>query len=77
MDPHSDDLLFDRRGTSSVEESQLKALMRTARVWACIALVTSLGRAALHDVVAVTVGTPHGNEDHDALLLKQSAAWHT
>jgi hypothetical protein len=27
--------------------------------------------------VAVTVGTPHGNEYHDALLLKPSAAWHT
>jgi hypothetical protein len=35
------------------------------------------GLAAFDDLVAVTVRTQHGYEYHDALLLKESAAWHT
>jgi hypothetical protein len=60
-----------------VEEITLQALMRTARVVAFRALLTRFGLAACDDLVAVTVGTKHGNEYHDALLLKESAAWHT
>jgi hypothetical protein len=70
-------LLFDRRGTSCVEEITLKAIMRTVGVLALIALLPSFGLAAFDDLVAVTVGTQHGDEYHDALLLKLSAAWHT
>jgi hypothetical protein len=40
-------------------------------------LSTRFGLAAFDDLVAVTVGTKHRNEYHDALLLKPSAAWHT
>jgi len=29
------------------------------------------------DLVTVTMGTKHGNEYHDTLLLKPSVAWHT
>jgi hypothetical protein len=71
------DLRFNRRGTSVVEEIKLKAIMRTAGVLALIALLTSFGLAAFDDLVAVTVGTKHGNAYHDVLLLKQSIAWHT
>jgi hypothetical protein len=39
--------------------------------------VTRFGLAAFDDLIALTVRTKHGNEYHDALLLKQSAAWHT
>jgi hypothetical protein len=46
-------------------------------VLALIALLPSFGLAAFDDLVAVTVGTQHGYEYHVALLLKQSAAWHT
>jgi hypothetical protein len=70
-------LLLDRRGTSFVEEITLKAKMRTGGVLALIALLPSFGLAAFDDLVAVTVGTQHGYEYHDALLLQPSAAWHT
>jgi hypothetical protein len=70
-------LLFDRRGTSFVEEIPLKAIMRAVDVLALIALLPSFGLAAFDDLVAVTVGTQHGYEYHDALLLQLSAAWHT
>jgi hypothetical protein len=69
-------LLFDRRGTAFVEEIPLKAVMRTVGVLALIALLTRFGFAAFDDLVAMTIGTQHGNEYHDALLLKLSAAWH-
>jgi hypothetical protein len=36
-------VLFDRRGTSFVEEVKLKTIMRTVRVLALIALLTSFG----------------------------------
>src|SRR5262249_52578244 len=42
-----------------------------------IALLTRFGLAAFDDLVAATVGTQHGNEYHDTLLLNPSAAWHT
>jgi hypothetical protein len=71
------DLLFDRGGTSCVEEIKLEAITRTGGVLALIALMTRFGLAAFDDVVTVTVGTQHGYEYHDALLLKPSAAWHT
>jgi hypothetical protein len=71
------DLVFDRRSTSFVEEIELKAVMRTVGVLALIALYAGFGLAAFDDLVAVTVGTQHGNEYHDALILKPSAAWHT
>jgi hypothetical protein len=51
--------------------------MRTGRVLALIALLTCFGLATFDDVVALTMATQHGNEYHDALLLKLSAAWHT
>ena len=70
-------LLFDRRGTSFVEEIQLKAITRAASVLALRALLTRFGLAAFDDLVAVTVRTKYSNEYHDALLLKESAAWHT
>jgi len=70
-------LLFDRRGTAFVEEIALKAIMRTGGVLALIALLPSFGLAAFDDLVAVTVGTKHAYEYHDALLLQLSAAWHT
>ena len=70
-------LLFDRRGTSFVEEIKLKAIMRTVGVLALIALLPSFDLAAFDDLVTVTVGTKHGYEYRDALLLKLSAAWHT
>jgi hypothetical protein len=74
---HIHDLLFDRRGTSFVEEIKLKTIPRAASVLTLIALLTSFGLAALDDLITVTVRTKYGNEYHDALLLKQSAAWHT
>src|SRR5215510_7059997 len=49
----------------------------TGGVLALIALLPSFGLAAFDDLVAVTVGTQHGYEYHDALLLQLSAAWHT
>ena len=77
IETHIDDLVFDRRGTAFVEEIELKAVMRAVGILALIALLTRFGLAAFDDLVVVTVGTKHGNEYHDALLLKQSAAWHT
>jgi hypothetical protein len=62
---------------SFVEESQRKARMRTGSVLALITLLPRFGLAAFDDLVAVTVGTQHGDEYYDALLLKVSAAWHT
>jgi hypothetical protein len=59
---------LDRRGTSFVEEFQLKAIMRTVGILAFIVLLTRFGLAAFDDVVAVTVGTKHGHAYHDALL---------
>src|SRR5262245_55506749 len=72
-----DDLVFDRRGTSFVEEIELKAVRRAGGILALIALLTRFGLAAFDDLVTVTVGTKHGNAYHGALLLKPSAAWHT
>jgi hypothetical protein len=70
-------LLFNRGGTSFVEEIMLKAIMWTAGVLALITLLTSLGLVAFDDLVAVTVRIKHGHEGYDdALLLKQSTAWH-
>jgi hypothetical protein len=63
--------------TSFVEEIQLKAIMGAAAVLALIALLPSFGLAAFDDLVAMTMGTQHEDEYHDALLLKPSAAWHT
>lgn len=74
IETHIHDLLFDRRGTSFVEEIALKAVMQTVGILTLIALLTSFGLAAFDDLVAVTVRTQHGNEYHDALLLKLSAA---
>src|SRR5262245_3340546 len=71
------DLLLDRRGTAFVEKIKLKAITRAAAVLALIALLPSFGLAAFDDMVAMTMGTQHGDEYHDALLLKPSAAWHT
>jgi hypothetical protein len=70
-------LLFNRRGPSFVEEITLKAITRTSGVLALIALLPSFGLAAFDDLVTVTVGTQHGYEYHDALLLQLSTAWHT
>ena len=55
----------------------LPAVARYMTQKCVIALLTSFGLAAFDDLVAVTVGTKHGNEYHDALLLKLSAAWYT
>ena len=77
IETHVHDLLCDRRGPSFVEEIQLKAIARTGGVLALLALLPSFGLAASDDVVAMTMGTQHGDEYHDALLLKPSAAWHT
>jgi hypothetical protein len=77
MEAHVHDLCFDRRGTAFVEEVKLKARTRTVSVLALIAWLASFGLAAFDDAVAVTVGTQHGYEYHDALLLQESAAWHT
>jgi hypothetical protein len=77
MATHIHALFFDRRGASFVEEIQLKAIMRTVAILALLALLPRCGLAAFDDVVAVTVGTQHGYQYHVALLLKQSAAWHT
>jgi hypothetical protein len=59
------------------QEIELKAIMRTSGISALIALYAGLGLTTLDDLVAMTVGTQHGNQYHDALLLKQSATWHT
>jgi hypothetical protein len=77
IETHIHDLLFDRRGAAFVEEIALKAITRTGGVLALITLVTRFGLTAFDDLVAVTVGTKHGHEYHDALLLQLSAAWHT
>jgi hypothetical protein len=77
IETHVHDLLFDRRGPSFVEEIKLKAIMRAVGVLTLIALLTRFGLTAFDDVVAMTMGTKHGYEYHDALLLKPSAAWHT
>jgi hypothetical protein len=50
--------------------------MRAVGVLTCIALLTRCGLAAFDDLIAVTVRAKHGYAYHDALLLKQSAAWH-
>jgi len=67
----------NRWSTAFVEEITLKAIMRTVRILALITLLPSFGLAAFDDVVAMTMGTQHRYEYHDALLLKLSAAWHT
>ena len=77
IETHVHDLLFDRWGTAFVEEISLKAIMRTGGVLVLITLLPSFGLAAFDDLVAVTVGTKHAYEYHDALLLQLSAAWHT
>jgi hypothetical protein len=77
MTPHIHDRLFERRGTAWGEESALHALMRTGGVLALRAWLPSCGLATFDDLVAVTVGTQHGEAYHDALLLQLSAAWHT
>ena len=59
---HVHDRLFERRGTSFVEESTLQASMRTGGVLALRGLLTRCGLPAFDDVVAVTVGTQHGKE---------------
>jgi hypothetical protein len=74
METHVDDLLFDRRGTPLLEEIQLKAIMRTGGMLALLGLLTCCGLATFDDLVAMTMGTQHGHEYHDALLLKPSAA---
>ena len=51
--------------------------MRAVGVLALIALLTRFGLAAFDDLVTMTVGTKYRQEYNDALLLKQSAAWHT
>jgi hypothetical protein len=77
METQSHALLFARRGPACGEESALQAVMRTGGMLALRAWLTRCGLAACANVVAVTVGTPHGHEAQDALLLKPSAAWHT
>jgi hypothetical protein len=51
--------------------------MKTVGVLAFIALLPSFGLATFDDLITVTVGTQHGYEYHDALLLRLSAAWDT
>ena len=41
------------------------------------ALLACFGLATFDNVVTMTMGTQHGDEYHNALLLKLSAAWHT
>jgi hypothetical protein len=67
-------LLFDCGGAAFVEEIQLKAITRTGGVLALIALLTYFGLAASDALITMTMGTKHGNEYHDALLLKPSVA---
>jgi hypothetical protein len=74
IETHVYDLLFNRWSMAFVEEIALKAVMRAVGVLALITLLTSFGLATFDDLVAVTVGTKHGHEYHDALLLKPSAA---
>src|SRR5215470_701409 len=62
IETHVHDLLFNRRGTSFVEEIQLKAITRTGGVLALIALLPNFGLAAFNDLVAMTMGTQHGDE---------------
>jgi len=62
---------------SRFDEITLQAIMRTVGVLALITRLARFGLAAFDDLIAVTVRTQHGNEYHGALLLKQSAAWHT
>jgi hypothetical protein len=50
--------------------------MGVAGVLALVALLPSFGLVAFDDLVAVTMGTQHGNEYHGALLLKPSVVWH-
>jgi len=50
--------------------------MGAAAVLALEALLPSFGLTAFDDLVTMTMGTQHGYEYRDALLLKPSAAWH-
>ena len=44
---------------------------------ALVALCAGLGFTTFADLVTATVGTEHGEEYHDILLLKKALAWHT
>src|SRR5919108_3612111 len=50
IETHIHDLLFDHRGTSFVEEIQLKPVMGAAGVLALVALLPSFGFAAFDDL---------------------------
>src|SRR5215510_11057298 len=51
--------------------------MRAVCILALRALLTCFDLATFDDLVAMTMGTQHRQEYHDALLLKPSAASHT
>src|SRR5262245_14552662 len=77
IETHVHDLLFDCGRTSFVDKIELKAITRTVAVLALIALLTRCGLATRDDLIAVTVGTKHGDADHTLLLWKKVQVWHT
>jgi hypothetical protein len=54
-----------------------KGIMAAIGVLAAIALFASFGGSTLDNLIALTVGTEHGNEHHDILLVKRTSSWHT
>jgi len=54
-----------------VEEIELKGIMSTGDVLALRALLASFGLATLDDLIAMAVGTKHGNMYHNLLLTEE------
>jgi hypothetical protein len=42
-----------------------------------VALLASLGLTAFDDLIALAVGTAHGDEYHVDLLYERASVWHT
>jgi hypothetical protein len=55
----------------------LKGVVQTVFVLTLVALLAGLSFAALDDLIALTVGTEHGNEHHHDLLYDEASVWHT
>src|SRR5262247_3364821 len=54
-----------------------KGIMAAICVLAAIALFAGLGGSTRDNLLALTVGTEHGNAHHDILLVKRTSSWHT
>ena len=55
----------------------LQRMAGTARVLSRVVLLAGSGLVAFDDLVALTMGTEHGDEHHFDLLYEKASVWHT